>query len=441
MNELLNIIKSNDVLKYEQIAKQDNFSTLLANTQRQLKPPLFIYVIYLKASIPMLEALRKSGVDIYAEDEYRDNALVVSLNLRLTDVFLYLLTFDFNVDYILPVKGYSILQYAAIRGNLIAVKELIRKGANVNFVEVSGNTTIYYLCMLISENEMYVEIIKELLSVSNIDVNLRNENSVPAFFHLSMLDMYNTTFEEFEFLLKKFIEHGFDINQVFRNENVIGIISKLVYEENIYPYIEILLKNGADVNSMIFSQEMEDNDEDENPIENNQFKPLLLFFIDHIELVKLLVSYGADVNMVLENGATPIFMTDDKEVLNFLIKSGANINYEKIVIKDGIEYKLTPLFFHWDKTSLRNFFLMKGAKITEEIKKMHNNSLLLITIDMLDKMNDEKIRLLFFQDHCFWMKMAKNYNKNAYPRFINIYQSMVNIPNDTIEYMVDYECD
>ncbi len=75
--------------------------------------------------------------------------------------------------------------------------------------------------------------------------------------------------------------------------------------------------------------------------ENGTTKKTALIYSENLEICKLLIKNGADVNYVLKESMneTPIFRTYDVEKMKLLIANGANVNQEN-------EFRSTPLILH-----------------------------------------------------------------------------------------------
>ena len=107
--------------------------------------------------------------------------------------------------------------------------------------------------------------------------------------------------------------------------------------------IEKAIVNGANVNS-----------EDSFGI-----TPLRYALINcNADIVSLLIRYGADVNLISEHGATPIFLACDEATLELLVDAGANVNFRTY---DGYTPLHSALFRRNDYVALK--LIERGADV------------------------------------------------------------------------------
>ena len=92
----------------------------------------------------------------------------------------------------------------------------------------------------------------------------------------------------------------------------------LLYPKNTLEEVQVLIKNGTNVNERDF------------------FRRTPLHYIENIHIVQLLIEHGADVNALDVDQCTPLFFVQNKDILQLLITQGAEVNIREI---DG----LTPL--------------------------------------------------------------------------------------------------
>lgn len=173
-------------------------------------------------------------------------------------------------------------------------------------------------------------------------------------------------------LVELLLLNGSDINA--RDHNLFSPLSIAIEKERL-EIIEILLSNGA--KPSIFNEaEMGRIDEvnkrlNEKPelINSTDKKKLcegctLMHYAakhGHLDMCKLLIEKGAEVDAGLGYIATPLFYARSRKIAEFLILSGADVNA-------GTESGVSPLVgaANWGAMEVAEFLLSKGAKINDE---------------------------------------------------------------------------
>ncbi|MDP4145517.1 MAG: ankyrin repeat domain-containing protein [Bacillota bacterium] len=120
---------------------------------------------------------------------------------------------------------------ARVRPNIDVITMILDKGANVNSVNISGKTPVFYCNFSFS-----IELLN-LLVKYGADINARDKYN-NTLLHDDYIDLSDHNFEEF---LKALISLGFDINSknsygltpadFCRNEKIRGILMKYVTNE------------------------------------------------------------------------------------------------------------------------------------------------------------------------------------------------------------------
>ncbi|KAH9502360.1 hypothetical protein Btru_073534 [Bulinus truncatus] len=250
-----------------------------------LYSPLMISVIEKCVNIEIVQMLLKAGADVNK----------ASPNENVTALFL-----------------------ACKSGSLEAVKLLVKEGADVNY-QTDGLKLTPLMCAC--ENNA-TEIVKFLIK-KKANINLKNSSGETAL----MLALNSCKNKDcVEFLIKNGAEINDNVLQlavqvgwyqllpnvdVHASKGVLNKILALACKDHNYELAKFVLECGAEVN------------------QENGFKPLFFSALGSIDLVKLFLNFGADVNTTSCTGRTPLMeavQLDDSIIIETLIKHGADID-------------------------------------------------------------------------------------------------------------------
>jgi ankyrin repeat protein len=173
-------------------------------------------------------------------------------------------------------RGYTPLHYAAANGHIEITRLLLQNGADVNARSNNGSSPLH---VAIEESNLHVDIVKILLREKRAD-NARKRG---------------------DFILAKLIEEGLDSFSDSNNDL------------------------DSDSNNDLDSDSNNDIDSDSDSDSNSNSK----LNEDLVEIVKLLLEKGADVNARNKNEETPLHSASTNgqiEITNLLLKNGADVN-------------------------------------------------------------------------------------------------------------------
>ena len=271
-------------------------------------------------NIDKVRELIDAGEDINIhDDDERQTPLMYAVVERKVEIVKLLISKGAEVDMIGGYMGYpghtpllaaSLGSLGVTDRDIEIVKLLISKGADVNIKGNEDSTPLNN-----ASREGNIEFVKLLIN-AGADVNSKDEEGFTP--------VINASYKGYKEIVKLLIEAGADVEYIYMRELINachrGVIDK----------VRELIKAGADVNMQI--------DGSQTP---------LMYAVDegHMEVVKLLISKGADVDMIGEYegdpGYTPLLVASfgEIEIVKLLIIKGADVNIQTPI------YGLTPLYF------------------------------------------------------------------------------------------------
>jgi len=189
---------------------------------------------------------------------------------------------------------------ASNMGNLEQVKSLIKQGADINFKSNAGITAL----MKASQGGD-LEIVK-LLIKSGADIHIKNKRGQTAL-------TWTAGFGRLE-VAKFLIKSGADV----KDYSAYMALQFAIFDKNT-KYVKLLVDGGVDVNTI-------PDDESFTPLMKASQK-------GYFDIVKILVSAGADVNVKDKYGQTALILTaswptgfDRLDIVKLLIEAGADVN-------------------------------------------------------------------------------------------------------------------
>ncbi len=224
---------------------------------------------------------------------------------------------------------YLSIHDAAGKGNIEAVKQYLAAGTDVNEKSVLTKQTPLYWAVRAGQKE-----IVELLIEAGADLNAKS-------------GLHDETA-----LYKALDNEEFDIADIIRNNGgKFGTIFQAAQYGDVKSLKEFL-DLGADING-----------------KGDILKGTALHYAafgENFEIVKFLINAGAEVNVIDEDGKTPVRYTFNEEILKLLVAKGADINLK---IKGKTRLDNAVLYGNSD---LANILRKHGGKTAEELKSDQN---------------------------------------------------------------------
>jgi len=285
-----------------------------------------------------VKAAIAAGADVNAINRYGDTPTDIAAREGHDKIVKLLLAKDAKI------YDKNDMLRAAIRGGMLwLVKNMLKKGANVNAADQYGQTPLYLAAF-----HGHTDVAKLLLAK---DANIRDKSKM----------LRAASYGGLLWLVKDMLAKGADVNT---KRKYGGTPLSNAVDGGHADVIKLLLAHGADVNTS--------GSLDQAPLYSAAWR-------GQVEVMKLLLAHGADVNAGDEYGQTPLhkasgnkygdtpFHTDlpegQADVIKLLLAHGANIN-----IKD--KYGKTPLSIASDKGHVEvvKLLLAHGADVNTKNK-------------------------------------------------------------------------
>jgi ankyrin repeat protein len=241
----------------------------------------------LTSSVKRLLSIRNINVNV-KDDEYGWTPLHDAARKDNVEITRLLLQNGADVNAKTVRSNRTPLHFASDCGNFEIAQLLLQKGADVNAISKNGSSPLH---LAIEESNLHVDIVKLLLE-KGADVNARKSGETP----LCLAALIN-------YRLASFSDSNNDLDSDSNNDLDSDSNNDL----------------DSDSNNDLDSDSNNDLDSDSNSKLNN----------DLVEIVKLLLEYGAEVNVRNENGETPLHSASTNgqfEITNLLLKNEADVN-------------------------------------------------------------------------------------------------------------------
>ncbi|GJQ81133.1 hypothetical protein Trydic_g10282, partial [Trypoxylus dichotomus] len=299
-------------------------------------------------------------VDVNVVDKRRFTPLLAAIELANQSTRLQvvevLLEHKAEVNFLTSTK-YTPLELAIMYGNRKVVDMLLKYKADVNF---SNSKHVRPLCKAI--NMKNIEIIELLLQNGAYVNQMCLDGLTPLIYAIKVKD---------KDIIRLLLNYNADVN--CRNKYDKTPLCRAIEEKSV-DIVEFLLQNGANANyvdidgltpltTVVATRKR---DAVPIPLDNNTYvnfpvENAIALTSNEIQIIKLLLQYGADVNYMNSNGVTPLthaIKLKDKDVIRILLQHGADIN-----VKDMRNQ--TPLCKAIDakSTEIIELLLLNGAYV------------------------------------------------------------------------------
>jgi len=254
------------------------------------------------------------------------------------------------------------LIHAIWQGSKSNVKAILNAGANTDYKDKGGFTTLFYsaffntydremLELFLDKTEQPntihmaaykgdLEAVKTFIS-SGVDVNVKDSSGC--------MPLHWAALQDSPAVAEYLIEQGAEINEK------VGYFLTPLFCANSLPVIELLVSKGADINTKVQNRlhkacRMGDKEVAEFLISNgadvnakgSAGKTPLIYALQngHIDIVRLLIANGADVNAADSPGRTPISIAQNKghtEIVNLLRQHGAKETLHGAIVAGDFE--------------------------------------------------------------------------------------------------------
>ena len=274
-----------------------------------------------------------ADVNITLNDTVENNdnsALIISSSHGHTDLVKELLKAGANINYI-NNDGDTALAIASLKGHREIVEELLKAGTNVNHANDNGDTAL-----TLASWKGHGKIVKELLE-AGANVNHVDNNGESSLITVSR--------EGYEEIVKELLEAGAKVNHANNNKDTALTLASWKGHKEI---VKELLKAGTNINYYTNSgnsslalaswkghgkivKELLEAGAEVNHANNNGDTALAFASCrGHKEIVKELLEAGVDVNHANNNGDTALAFASwggYKEIVKELLKAGSNVDH------------------------------------------------------------------------------------------------------------------
>ena len=303
-----------------------------------------------------VKLLLKNGANANGRSGYSRTALMNADSLDIIG-----LLFKYGADISLKDQaGNNALLLASIRANSPKAKILLKNGMDINSINNLGQTPIIKAILYEYTSEQKKRNYIKLLLDKKANVNLRDNNNKTAFI-ISKENGYNTISE----LL---LQHGATEENYKLDPK--SLITALINNE--YDRAKEMINNNIEINFI-----------------QGDFSPLMCS-INNIEIMKLLLEKGADVNLKNKSNMTALtiaVISNKQNAVKILLENNADVN----VVSNLNDQ--TPLMFALQNKNLPIIKMLKEKDVDIHAKDSYGNTALMNAIT-LNSVNMKEVKFL-----------------------------------------------
>jgi ankyrin repeat protein len=305
-----------------------------------------LFSLCVKKKLQAIKVLIKNGINLSVEDKYGRTVLDEAVSRSDGVIIRFLLENGFDINHKNSSKR-TILQDVALEGNYKVFQILMSYHPNYDAIDSYGKTVLFD-----AVEGGSVSIIKELVNHME-DIDVVDDNKETA--------LFNAVLKENTKIAETLILFGINLNSLDNNGRNVLFNTMLLGTKNI-DILKLMIKKKINVNQLDIN--------DENILDE------LLYIVDlqlqtpkqllqlegnyslitkstpYLEMARVLIENGLDINKMDENGLTTLSKEVEKknyEHTEFLIDCGADVNIKNIngktlllheVMKGNSNYKM-----------------------------------------------------------------------------------------------------
>lgn len=273
-------------------------------------------------NLEIISQLLVSGISVNGRDKFTSSGnrlLMCAAGMKNENIFDLILKYKPNLDD-QDEYGETALMHAVDNGQLSKVKKLIKIGSNLNLKNLKGQTAL-----MLAACKNKPEILSVLMT-SGANPNItNNKGDTPLMFVIEQPKM-----------LKSMISASTNLEII----DIFGqTVLYLACHNGHYESVKILLDAGAQPEPRLAKSK------------HNKLPLVAASSQGHLDIAKLLIKFGANINSQEDNGNTALFIStknQKKEVVKYLLSAGADEqiknSYQKTAVDVAFESQIPEIF-------------------------------------------------------------------------------------------------